>query len=205
MDGNRMIESPAENRQRLFALDAGLRAEADRMLEASGLGGIIRAEGYHPVGSYLMRTMTWRDLDFERFDESPDWNKHWETGKKFTQLEWVWSVHAINGYADPRKPDNDGYYWGLRAVRPGEKAFWKLDLWTARRQEFERAVPKRPLWESRLNNDSRYAVLEIKEAVCMLPQYRDTMLSVHVYEAVLENGIKGIDEFMEWWKKNYGK
>ena len=36
-----------------------------------GLGQIIREEGFHPVGSYVMKTMTWRDLDFERYDESP--------------------------------------------------------------------------------------------------------------------------------------
>ena len=193
------------NKERLFAIDSGLRAEADIMLKESGLGEIIRAEGYHAVGSYLMHTMTWRDLDFERFDESPDWKKHWETGKKFTQLEWVWSAHAINGYADPRKPDNDGHYWGLRSVRPGQKDFWKLDLWTARREEFARAAPHRPLWESRLNEDKRYDILEIKEVVCHLPQYRDTMLSVHIYEAVLEHGVRGLDAFWAWWNKNYGK
>ena len=44
-----------ENRRRLFALDAGLRAEADKMLEESGLGEIIREEGFKPVGSYVMQ------------------------------------------------------------------------------------------------------------------------------------------------------
>ena len=61
-----MVDSIEENKSRLFALDASLRAEADRMLEESGLGEIIREEGYKAVGSYVMRTMTWLDLDFER-------------------------------------------------------------------------------------------------------------------------------------------
>jgi hypothetical protein len=199
-----MPEKVEENRHRLFTLDAGLRAEADEMLQQSGIGEILREEGFHAVGSYAMRTMTWRDLDFERCDESPDWQEHWALGAKFAGLKWVWRLAAIDAYHDPRNTD-EGYYWGLRVSRPGEKNFWKLDLWTARREEFERGAPKRPLWESRLNEDTRYYILEIKEAVCRLPEYRDSLLSVHVYEAVLEHGIRGIDKFWEWWQGKYQK
>jgi len=196
-----MDKSLEENRKRLLALDASLRAEADKILKESGLGKIIKEKGFHPVGSYVMKTMTWRDLDFERYDESPDWQEHWELGTKLAQLKWVWSLQGLNAYADPRHLFDLGYYWGLRAVRPGEKDFWKLDLWTARREEFEGSAPKRPLWESRLNDNTRYDILVIKEAVCLLPEYIDSHLSTHIYEAVLENGVHGIDEFWEWWKK----
>ncbi len=193
-----------ENRQRLFSLDANLRAEADKILSESGLGRIIKEEGFTPVGSYVMRTMTWRDLDFERCDESPDWQEHWDLGTKFAKLKWVWRLAAIDAYNDPRRPDV-GYYWGIRTSRPGEKNFWKFDLWTARQEEFECSAPKRPLWESRLNNDTRYDILVIKEAVCLLPEYIDSHLSIYIYEAVLEDGVHGIDEFWAWWKKREGK
>jgi len=193
-----------KNKERLFALDAGLRAEADKMLEESGLGRILKEEGYHPVGSYVMRTMTWRDLDFEREVEGCNWRQHWELGKKLSKNKWVWSAHAVNAYTDPRQTD-DGYYWGLRAVCPGEKDYWKLDLWTARPGEFAKSAANRPLWENLLNEDRRYEILVIKEAVCMLPEYRNTMLSVHIYEAVLEKGVRGVKQFMEWWKNIYRK
>lgn len=71
-----------KNRQRLFSLDERLREEADRILEQSGVGSIIRAEGFEAVGSYVMKTMTWRDLDFERADDQPDWQQHWRLGLK---------------------------------------------------------------------------------------------------------------------------
>jgi hypothetical protein len=45
----------------------------------------------------------------------------------------------------------------------------------------------------------------IKEAVCDLPEYRNILLSVHIYEAVLEHGVRSIDKFWEWWKIHYGK
>jgi hypothetical protein len=200
-----MKMSVEENRQRLFALDASFRAEADKMLEESGLGQIIREEGYKPAGSYTMRTMTWRDLDFERSQDAPAWEEHWRLGLKLSKNSWVWSAHAVNEYEDPRHEKDYGYYWGLRAVKPGEKDFWKLDLWTARPAEWEKEISKRPLWQSILTEEARYEILVIKEAVCQLPQYRNELLSIHIYEAVLEKGVRGIKEFWKWWQGRYGK
>ena len=61
---------------RLFALDEALRAEGQAVLEASGLGALIDEYGFLPVGSQAMHTMTWRDLDFERIQDPPDWEEH---------------------------------------------------------------------------------------------------------------------------------
>ena len=41
-------------------------AAAAAMLATSGIGAILHEAGYVPVGSQVMRTMTWGDLDFER-------------------------------------------------------------------------------------------------------------------------------------------
>jgi hypothetical protein len=201
---DKMPDSLEENRRRLFLLDAKLRLEADRMLEKSGVGSIIRAEGFKPVGSYIMKTMTWRDLDFERTDDRPDWQQHWELGLKLAYTGWAWRLRCLDAYREPGGTDK-GLYWGIWVNDPAGGDIWKIDLWTARPEEFERAAPRRPLWESKLNEDSRYCILAIKEAVCNLPEYRQSLLSVHIYEAVLENDIRSIDEFWDWWKKNYGK
>ena len=200
-----MSESHEKNRPRLFSLDAQLRAEADQLLEQSGIGRILQEEGFEPSGSYVMRTMTWRDLDFERNDDSPDWQWHWELGLKLAQSNWVWSLHCVDAYRDPRNLKDEGFYWGLRATNPLGGEIWKIDLWTAPREEFERASPNRALWDSRLTDDKRYNILAIKEVLWNLPEYRNALLSVHIYEAVLEYDIHDIDEFWDWWKKRYGK
>ena len=119
-----------------YMVDKAFAEKAPALLfeNIRGYGGDhFREEGFKAVGSYTMKTMTWRDL------------------------------------------------------------------------EFERSAPHRPLWESRLTEDSRYDILAIKEAVCTLSEYRNTLLSVHIYEAVLEDGVQSIDEFWEWWNKHYGK
>ena len=51
-----------------------------------------------------------------------------------------------------------------------------------------------------LDDDARSYVLAIKEAVCHDPAYRKTMLSVHIYEAVLKRGIRDVDAFRAWWE-----
>ena len=56
----------------------------------------------------------------------------------------------------------------------------------------------------KLTEDARLHILAMKEAACRAPEYRKALLSVHIYEAVLEHGIRGIEAFWEWWRKRYG-
>jgi hypothetical protein len=51
-----------------------------------------------------------------------------------------------------------------------------------------------------LTDEARFHILAIKEVVCGLPEYRREMLSVHIYEAVLDSGVREIEEFKRWWR-----
>lgn len=183
---------------RLFALDEALRAEADAMLAESGLGEIIADAGYRPVGSYAMHTMTWRDLDFERCQE-PDWGAHWELGARLAATGWPFRLNCIDMYRECTQYDW-GLYWGLRASRPDHPdpapMVWKLDLWTARAHEFITAPRER--WEGLMTEPARAEVMAIKEALCLTPEYRRGIKSIHIYEAVLERGIHTLEEFLTW-------
>jgi len=195
--------------QRLFALDAALRSEADEMLAESGIGAILEQAAYGAVGSYAMRTMTWRDLDFERY-EGPDWQRHWEVGTRLAQTGWCVRLQCIDVYREawPEASPDFGLYWGARAAdprrtgsaSPGDPTVWKLDLWTARSEEFAPSVSKRTTWSSLMTDEARSHILAIKEVLCTQPEYRKSLLSVHIYEAVLEHGVRGLGEFREWWK-----
>jgi hypothetical protein len=191
--------------ERLFALDESLRAEAEAMLAASGIGAILREAGYIPVGSQAMRTMAWRDLDFERYRE-PGWDDHWEVGTRLAKTGWCTRLQCTNMYREQVFTDF-GLYWGILAVPPdrttaapkGDPTVWKLDIWTARREEFR--LGSRERWQALLNEENRATILAIKEAVCHGPEYRMTMTSIHIYEAVLECGITSLEGFREWWQR----
>ncbi|HET6455607.1 MAG TPA: hypothetical protein VFI02_14485 [Armatimonadota bacterium] len=194
----------ASEKIRLDQLDCSLRKEADEFLVASGLGPIIAGAGFEPVGSYVMRTMTWRDLDFEREVDEPDWDDHLALGLPIAGTGWVWRLNCVDAYRD-QEIENHGYYWGLRASDPSGGPTWKLDLWTGRPSEFAPALELRARWMSLLTEDRRLDILAIKEAVCSHPEYRKSMLSVHIYQAVLERRIKGVDAFLEWWRCAHGQ
>jgi len=191
-------------KQRLNRLDSDLRREGEEFLAASGLGLIIAQAGYQPVGSYVMHTMTWRDLDFERMADEPDWDDHWRLGQALARIRWVWWFSCVDAYRGIHSPGDTGYYWGLRASDPDGGPIWKVDLWTARPQEFAPALERRARWQALMTEARRLDILAIKEAVCTRPEYRKTMLSVHIYEAVLEQQIREIDAFLEWWSSSYG-
>ncbi len=193
-----------ERCSQLLARDAALRGEADAMLRDSGLGGMISQAGFHPVGSYVMQTMTWRDLDFEKESDDPTWDEHWRFGQKLAETGLIWKFSGVDAYRDRRNPGQRGFYWGVQFDHPPGGPIWKIDLWSARHGEFE-SLPRRALWMSRLTEESRVSILEIKDAIWDHPEYRKTLLSVHVYEAVLEEGIRGIDKFWAWWDHMYGK
>jgi hypothetical protein len=190
---------------RLNDLEFTLRKEAGEFLINSGLGPIIAEAGFQPVGSYAMRTMTWRDLDFERMVDEPDWEDHWRFGHALARTGWVWRFSCIDAYHDQEGREEDGYYWGLRASDPGGGPTWKLDLWTGRPAEFAPALERRAERDSLMTEENRLDILAIKEAVCNHPEYRKSILSVHVYEAVLERGIKGVDAFLDWWRGTHGQ
>ena len=181
----------------LLELDQALRDEAVRVLDVSGLGAILHDEGYQPVGSFTMRTMTWRDLDFERVAYEPDWDQHWRLGTTLAGLSWVWKLNCTNAYRQPGSAD-EGLYWGLRLSDPKGGPVWKADLWTAREEEFAMACPNRSRWEALMTEDTRARILAIKKAVCSLPEYRRDILSVDIYYAVLDEGVRDLGQFMAW-------
>lgn len=191
---------------RLVQQEADLRAEGTALLAASGLGALLAEAGFVPVGSQVMRTMTWRDLDFERYAE-PDFTEFCQLGARLAATGWCTRLQCVDHYRE-RTHTDEGLYCGLRVASPERTApagkddptVWKLDLWTAREPEFEPGLTLRRRWLGLLDEPSRVEILAIKEAVCRRPEYRHTLLSVHIYEAVLERGLRGVEEFLRWWQ-----
>ena len=195
-----------KTKEELFQLDRSIREEADLLLQETGLGKITNEAGYKPVGSYVMQTMTWRDLDFEKKEDHPEKQHHLEFGKKLMQLDWIWEFDCMNTYITHHFPTLPaGFYWGLRGDYPKDGQTWKFDLWTARDEEFEKGNLRMTNWMNKLTDEKRFSILAIKDALCNTLEYRRTIHSIHIYEAVLECNIRTLEEFREWWKDRNAK
>ena len=193
---------------RLIALDERLRSEGQCLLAESGIGVILEQAGYVPVGSQVMRTMTWRDLDFERPESAPDWELHWEIGTRLAHTGWCIRLNCVDSYR--QQAHDPGLYWGLRVADPsrseptpaGDPTLWKLDLWSIPPRTLQCNHARCEHWISLMADEKRADILALKEAVCHEPEYRRTMLSIHIYEAVLEHDISGLARFRRWWEQN---
>lgn len=181
------------------------------MLAASGIGAILAEYGYQAVGSCVMRTMTWRDLDFHLTEDPPSPGIKWDFGTRLAETGWCVRLQ-FEDFRPQRAPDlPKGLYWGARLVDPTRRDqvrcgsladIWKLDMWSGPPSVFADGVRRRDEWTPQLTEETRSYILAIKEAVCHDPEYRKTMLSIHIYEAVLEHSIRDIADFRRWWEVN---
>jgi len=192
----------------LFALDEALRTEGCEMLQRSGIGAILQGAGFLPVGSQMTHTMTWRDLDFERIQEPPDWQSHWELGQRLAATGWCVRLNCVDSYRSSGGQE-PGYYWGLRVIPPARLELsiesdlaWKLDVWTARAHEYEPVPENRRRWAAEMTESKRADILAIKRELWHTAEYRRTVLSVHIYEAVLSGGVDDIAGFWKWWREH---
>jgi len=192
--------------KRLFALDEGLRREADEMLAASGIGAILKGRWFELVGSYAMQTMTRRDLDLELLTE-PDWDKFWSTCSALAATGWCTRLQCVDVYREGWAPY--GLYCGLRVTAPhappkGDAVVWTIDTWTMRQAEAEEQFGRqRRLWQKRLNDETRSYILAIKQATTRLAESGTVIAAAYVYEAVLEQDIHDDDSFFGWWRRKY--
>ena len=191
--------------ERLFALEEALRTEAERVLRESGLGDMLARAGYEAAGSYALRTMTWRHLDFHRPETVPDWEGHWELGDRLARSPWCWRIECLDNHRMAN--GQPSLYWGLRLADPAIPELveregpdvWKIDLLSMSPEDFRAGRARRERWMAVMTEECRAAVLLIKDAVCRLPEYRRELTSVHIYEAVLEHGIGDLEGFRRWW------
>lgn len=91
----------------------------------------------------------------------------------------------------------DGLYLGLKYLSP-VATDWNVDIWFVdepRRQPDLALVQSLP---PQLNADVRTSILRIKAAWSAQPEYGRSVRSVDIYTAVLDDGVRSIDQFEVW-------
>ena len=180
---------------------AVLQKEAHEVLGKLQLLEILSKYGKPEiVGSVALGLMTWPDIDIEVVTDLKE-EYMWEVAKHLFNFFNVIDV----GIADhtkgkvPHLPK--GLYISARYKEEKSENKWKIDIWLKDPKQ-EREQLSVDWIKSRLTDENRKIIFEIKSELASHPQYRKTIFSVDIYDAVLEEGVKNLEEFKNYLKES---
>ncbi len=176
-----------------------LQKKANEVLEKLDILNILSSYGKPEiVGSLSSGLMTWKDIDIE-LTNGIDEEKYWGIVKKLFHTEGYKRLNVI----DFRKSVNPNSPKGLHICISdyeynGEKDLWKIDIWFLEPRKEENF--HKWLLEN-LKEEHRLPILEIKSQITSNPKYKYEIFSVDVYKAVIEDGIKNLEDFKKYLLK----
>jgi hypothetical protein len=174
--------------------DEALHAEADHLL-ATGLLEILTEYGeINIVGSYALRLMAWRDLDIHLVRGHIERKSFFELGGRIANLLSPHRMHYRDQTIISTEGLPAGLYWGVYLGDERDGA-WKIDIWMTDSNDFRATRQYTERINRRLSVANRRTIIDIKTACWRHPQYRKGFSSVDIYDAVLDHGIRSIDEF----------
>jgi hypothetical protein len=172
-----------------------LRAEATAILQNGGLLSLLTAYGrVVPHGSYSLDLMVWRDLDLYVSPPSLRVGAWFELGGRIADALGAHRMHFRDERANPSDGLPRGLYWGIY-LRDEPYGPWKIDLWAVETGELERLTAYEEEIARRLTPETRRVVLDIKSRVHTHPQYRRGFSATHIYDAVLDAGVRDLAQF----------
>jgi hypothetical protein len=177
-----------------------LQGQARKLIDDLNLLGILRVAGEpRIVGSFALGLMVWPDVDLEIHTQyEPEIERAINI---FSRLVLETDTKKINLADDrDRVPSATqtprGIYLGPDITHDG--ILWQVDIWMidAKQARERRELVERI--EAGLDAENRSAILQIKQIVAASDTYHRGISSVDIYLAVLDEGVRNIDEFIEY-------
>jgi hypothetical protein len=191
----------------LFRRELLLRGEAEAVLDDLGLVAGLEAVG-DPVrtGSLALGVMVKPDIDITTVCAVLDvatFDAVTQLATRLARHERVWQVTFRNdtrGWNAQPAVYPDGLYLQVRyrSVRPRD---WSLDLWFVDQPERQPDLLHLRTLLPRLTDETRAAILRIKEEWTPRPEYGRSVNGTVIYEAVLDGGVRTVPEFAEWFER----
>ena len=180
-----------------------LQAEAGAVGADLRLDEVLSAVGKPVrVGSAALGVMVRRDLDITVVCPALDaalWRDVAQIGAGLAVHARVRQVQFRNDTGawniDPGYPD--GLYLGA-GYRSARGTDWNLDIWFVDQPEGQPDLAHLKSLPARLTPGARIAILRIKHALADSQETGRRVPSYHVYQAVLDDGVRTLEEFTEW-------
>lgn len=140
--------------------------------------------------------MAWEDIDIVVKCE-PDYDHFLDVVNLLFKEEKVYSLN-IQDFRKSIHPDRpQGIYCGVQYLKR-EDVFWKIDIWFLPQSSSEDVVKE---VRNKLNDDTREIILTIKNEMREKTKHGKEVSGMDVYKAVLDAGVKNLEEFKEYLKK----
>ena len=177
-----------------------LQKEGYQILQELKLVEILSPFGEVDIGGSLKTgLMVWRDIDIGVLS-IPSEDEIWKIARIILDKPYVNSITIINNIKKQNPIHPNGWYLGIKYGKEG--VVWKIDLWFVNKKG-DRAFEKWLL--SKINDDNKRIILQIKSQVWESPKYKKTIFSTDIYKAVIENGVRdleGFKKYLQYQKKS---
>jgi len=182
----------------LLERQAALQREATEVITQLDLMNVLARAG-HPVqvGSSVLGLMVWRDIDFNVLCDPLSAHAAFDVVRLLVSHPGIAKLRYSNEtgrFNLTGQSEHEGYYWGVRFYT-SESAEWKIDIWFLPREAPRPEIVLLHTLPGRLTEETRLAILWIKDVWHRLPAYRHSVLSVDIYTAVLDHGVRTPDAF----------
>ncbi|MBW8805241.1 MAG: hypothetical protein AUG49_01730 [Catenulispora sp. 13_1_20CM_3_70_7] len=190
----------------LFRRERRLQAEAEAVLDDLDLAAALEAVG-DPIrtGSAALGVMVKPDidvttacpvLDLATFDAVTQLATRLTRHERVRQITFRNDTGAWNAEPDTYP---DGLYLQVhyRSVQPRPRE-WNLDLWFVDQPERQPDLQHLRTLLPRLTDETRAAILRLKEEWTPRQEYGRTINGTLIYQAVLDGGVRTPLDFAEW-------
>jgi len=148
------------------------------------------------VGAVAYGLVVAPDIDIEIFCDEPKITDGFAVLRDCALHPRIRKARFANELDGP----DQGLYWQLR-YQHGDGQEWKIDMWSMQHSHPGpcSAALVEPMKQA-LTDETRQAILEIKEQALF-----DAKLlrgSIHLYRAVLDDGIRNVEQFRVWLERN---
>jgi hypothetical protein len=183
----------------LYARQEALQREAQALVTGLDLLTTLAQVGpAYQLGSSISGLMVWRDLDFIIIcDPALDMTQIMRavyplfTHPRTVGLHYANERGPNNPYSDPA---SDRYYFVFRHMTEQSQT-WKIDLSFYFSEQMLGALDHLDWLQRGLTEETRLAILWIKDMWYRLPAYPYQVGGYEVYDAVLNAGVRTPDEF----------
>lgn len=180
-----------------------VKAQADKIVFEHGLDALLRSYGtVFYTGSYLLDVMAWGDIDVSMvLDPNPQSvEDFFDLGLQLAGLEGVYKMSFLNTCRHPVENLPIGYYWGM-GLRVGPGVPWKIDLWAMSAEQLAHYQAMMGRIADAMTPEARRLILDVKRAL-LTPEGRTPPMSGYpIYEAVLFEGMKDLDDIRAYLRE----